>query len=227
MGERKNKSGLLKELFGTSMFLAIAVFGYLSFEPAITDAADTATDTITVSATVTSDISITSTDNTVALDDEDSIIGGVSGGNANGEAVWTVITSDANGYGVTLKADAANCLQKVGNPDIYFTDYTTTPSFAWTVASGSAFGFTVETVNYAVTADAFKDGGSACGAGTTNTADACWSGFNGTTGIAIAQEAGPTAGTAITVPFRATLASGSFLPEGNYVAHITATATVL
>lgn len=218
--EKKNKAGLLKELFGTSMFLAIAVFGYLSFEPAITNAVD---DAITVSATVTSDISITSADNTVEMTGS---IGGVAGGTANGSAVWTVTTSDASGYGVTIKADAANCLQKSSDASKYFTDYAATPSFAWTVASGSAFGFTVETVDDEVTADAFKDGGTACGAGTTNTANACWRGFNGTTGIPIAQESVPTTGTAITVPFRATLASGS-LPEGTYEAHITATATVL
>jgi hypothetical protein len=126
-----------------------------------------------------------------------------------------------------INSDAVNCLRN--GPD-HFNDYAEavagTPDFGWMNPAVSAFGYTVETATADDTAQPFKDDGSACGGtGTLNTADVCWKGFS-TTPFMIVNRTGLTgsSGEAETVKFKSQLASGQFLPEGNYVANITVTA---
>ena len=78
------------------------------------------------------------------------------------------------------------------------------------------------------TAAAFLDGGASCGAGTSYTADKCWSGFNSTdptTAITVVNRTSNTtsAGEAEVIKFQAE-SNAKFLKSGTtYTASIVAT----
>lgn len=222
MSLKKNKSSLPKDFLGAVTLLFIVSCVYLNFEPIITNAADT--DTITVTAVVSPDVAITSPGNILLS----GLIGGVGGGSAIGRGVWNVKTSNSTGYNLKVKADKVDTLDLGAS---HFDDYTLTPTYAWTLASGSGFGFTVNmpVADAGDTVTAFKDNGTICGAsGTANSDDSCWSGFNSTTNIDVVNRTTPTAvaGTNVTLAFEAALVSGTILPPGDYVASITVTAAV-
>lgn len=221
MREKENKANLPKELFGASMFMVVIFFGYLSFEPAVINAANP--DTIDVTATVTSDVAISSPADVVLS----GTIGGVAGGFATGSAVFNVKTSNTTGYSLKVHADQADTLNLDGTN--HFDDYSATPTYAWTLGSGSGFGFTVNmpVADVLDTATAFRDTGAACGSGTSNSDNTCWRGFDSTNDIEVVNRTTATdaAGTDVTLAFEAMLVSGTILPPGSYVATITVTGT--
>ncbi|MDD3006933.1 MAG: hypothetical protein PHX30_05155 [Candidatus Pacebacteria bacterium] len=218
---RKKHKEFLKQCIGFSAFSFI-VFGiYLNFEPAVVGAVD---DSITVTQAVTSDITISSPANVNLT----GTIYGMTGGTGDGSTTWNVKTSDTSGFGMSLKANTANCLAKGGE---HFNDYSvTTPhSYNWTAPAVSGFGFTVEPESTSDTVAAFLDNGSStCGSGAVNGTSTCWSGFNGTTDISVISRSTQTdaGGEDELVRFKSQLITGNFLSEGNYVATITATAVV-
>lgn len=222
---RKDKA--LKDMLGISALAFIALGVYLNLEPAVVSAAPV-TDDITVTQHVTDELTITSP----ADVNMSGTIYGLTGGTGNGSATWTVKTNNTTGFAMTLKADKdTNCLD---NGASAFIDYVNgSPlTYNWTNPAVSGFGFTVEPATAADTVQAFKDNGSnTCNAvGGGNSTDTCWAGFGGTfsTPMSIISRSTATtaSGEAEVVKFRAYLASGQFLPEGDYVAVITATATM-
>lgn len=221
--ESKRKK-ILRNSFGFLAFSSIAFGAYLNFEPTVVGAA---TDDITVTQHVTSDLTITPASDVNMT----GTIYGMTGGTGTGSATWTVKTSDTAGFNMTLSADDdTDCLNNGAN---VFIDYVNASplNYAWVDPAVSAFGFTVEPATVADTATAFKDNGSVCGgAGAANSADTCWSGFGGTltTPKAIINRTSQTtiSGEAEVVKFKSQLITGNFLPEGDYVAVITATAVV-
>ncbi|MDD3006934.1 MAG: hypothetical protein PHX30_05160 [Candidatus Pacebacteria bacterium] len=217
------KNTILKDIFGFSAFVSVMFGVYLNFEPAVVGAV---TDDITVTQVVTSDITISHP----ADVNMTGTIYGMTGGTGTGSATWTVKTSDTSGFGLTLSADDdTDCLNNGVND---FKDYVNASplNYAWVDPAISAFGFTVEPETATDTATAFRDNGSICGTGSGNTADTCWSGFGGTltTPKAIVNRTSQTdiGGQDEVVKFKTRLISGQFLPEGNYVAVIKATALV-
>lgn len=224
--QRKQKQ-FLKQCVSFVAFCSIAFGTFLNFEPSVVGAA-TANDSVVVTQAVTSDITISApADVTMS-----GPIYGLTGGTGNGTAVWEVKTSDTSGYTVTLAAQADTHVLTNGTE--YFLDYTpaeAVPDFDWdtTPTGGSAFGFTVEAETPADTATNFKDNGSACGgAGVSNAVDKCWAGFANTltTPVQVINRSSVSLdGQNMTVKFKTQLVSGTTLPEGNYVATITATAT--
>ncbi len=218
--ESKRKK-ILRNSFGFLAFSSIAFGAYLNFEPTVVGAA---TDDITVTQHVTSDLTITPASDVNMT----GTIYGMTGGTGTGSATWTVKTSDTAGFNMTLQSDAANCLRNGANN---FLDYSiaTPHSYDWTAPAVSAFGFTVEPETAADTVAAFLDNGSTtCGSGAVNGTDTCWSGFNSTTPISVINRTTQTdiSGQDEVVKFKSQLITGNFLPEGDYVATITATAVV-
>lgn len=193
---------------------------YLNFEPMV---ANGAADSITVTQSVTSEVSLSSpADVTMSPG-----ILGMTGGSATGSATWTVKTNDTSGFNLKIKSDAANCLR---NGSDHFDDYTEAsagvPDYSWIATTISGFGYTVETATPGDTVAAFRDNGTACNTGALNTADKCWDGLSTTDATIVSRNSiTSSSGEAETVKFKSELASGQFLPEGNYVATITVTAT--
>ncbi|HEY5138574.1 MAG TPA: hypothetical protein VIJ25_04565 [Methylococcales bacterium] len=218
------KNTIIKNILGFGALTSVVFGAYLSFEPAIVNAV---TDDITVTQAVTSDITISSPSDVNLT----GTIYGMTGGTGTGSATWTVKTSDTSGFGMTLSADKdTNCLD---NGASSFVDYINASplNYTWVDPAVSAFGFTVETATVGDTVLAFRDNGTVCGgSGAANSVDTCWSGFGGTftTPKAVINRTSQTtiSGEAEVIKFKSRLMSGQFLPEGNYVAVITATAVV-
>lgn len=206
--------------------VTMIIYGaYLNFEPAMAVGAGTISDSITVTQSVTSEITISSPiDVTMSPS-----IAGITGGTGNGSATWNVRTNDTSGFNLKIKASASPALQ---SGSYSFVDYTeasaSTPDFAWSIAaSDSEFGYTVESTTVEDTAQAFKDNGTVCGGtGTVNAVDTCWDGLS-TTDATIVNRSNITSSTGEneTVKFRAQSGSSRFQEEGAYTATITVTAT--
>ena len=207
----------------SSIIFLVTFVVFVILEPVVINAV---ADSATATATVTSEVTISSPSNATFS----ASIPGVSGNPgspATATLAWTVITNNSGGFDLTLQASQTNALYKDGS--YYFTDYGTppNPTFGWTAPSvGTAtFGFTIAAATAADTATAFKDGGAACGAG--DNTGGCWAGFNGTTPITVVHRTSSTdaSGQAEVVNFRAE-SNAKFLESGNYTATITATTSL-
>lgn len=154
-------------------------------------------------------------------------IGGITGGVGDGSAVWTVITDNAAGYTLTIKASSSPALVSGDN---FFTDYIpvgSNPDFAWSVAAAdSEFGFTPEGSD--IVQKYMDDTSTNCNAGSSDTPNVCWYGLS-TSAETIAQSssANHPSGTATTIKFRAESGSSHVQMEGTYTATTTVTALAL
>lgn len=153
-------------------------------------------------------------------------INGLLGGTSNGSAVWTTTTDAPGGYTLTVKSSTNPTLQSANDS---FADYTPAgadPDFAFSVAATAGeFGFTPEGSDIV---QKYKDNGSSCNVGSSDTADACWYNLS-TTDETISQGTGsnsPT-GTATTLKLRSESGSSHIQTSGTYTATVTATATAL
>jgi len=200
---------------------------FVIFEPAIMNAS-TNTNTITLTANVSQEVTISSPGNT-------SFSGSIPGVSGNpglpvtASSTWKVITNNPTGFIMTLNSSQSPALYLDGN--YYFNDYGTspgTPVYGWSVptVNDARFGFTVEPATTGDIASTFLSSGSACGSGSYN-ADACWAGFNGTTPVTIINRHTLTDanGQSEVVKFNAE-SNARLLETGNYTATITATASL-
>lgn len=149
-----------------------------------------------------------------------------SGAASNGSAAWTVTTDSPSGYSLTLKASSSPALQTSGDSFANYTPAGANPDFAYAVAAAdSEFGFTAEGSDIA---QRYKDNGSACNAGASDTADACWDPVT-TTAVTVASRtsANNPSGTATTVKFRAFIGTAHVQTVGTYTATTTVTAAAL
>lgn len=153
-------------------------------------------------------------------------INGLTGGTSNGSATWTTITDAPGGYTLTVKSSTNPALKSANDS---FADYTPTgasPDFAFSIAAtDSEFGFTPEGGDII---QKYKDNGSSCNTGSSDTADACWDNFS-TTDKTISQSTSgnsPT-GTATNVKMRSQSGTSHIQTNGAYTATVTATATAL
>lgn len=147
-----------------------------------------------------------------------------TGGSSEGSGSWTVMTDDPGGYLLYARAGTNPSLQSSSDS---FADYgpatSGTPDFDWSVdSSASEFGFTVSGDD---TAPTFKDNGSTCATGSSNTADRCWYGLS-TSDFLIASNNNSNSPTGVvtTVKFKAEIGSGKSQTTGSYSANITLTA---
>lgn len=143
---------------------------------------------------------------------------------SNGQAAWTVTTNNSAGYSLSVKAATSPALQSSGNS---LADYSPSggADFTWTVASGSAlFGFSPEGDDITST---YKDNGSSCGTGSSDTTNACWNGFSTTNQTISSKSSAASAGSLTTLKMRAEIGSSATATAGSYSAAITATAVAL
>lgn len=152
-------------------------------------------------------------------------INGLTGGTSNGSAAWTTTTDAPGGYSLTVKVSTNPALQS-GNDS--FADYTPSgaPDLTFSAAAAdSEFGFTPEGNDIV---QKYKDNGSSCNTGSSDTADSCWYNFS-TADETIAQSTGgnsPT-GTVTTLKMRSQSGTSHIQTNGTYTATVTATATAL
>ncbi len=154
-------------------------------------------------------------------------INGLIGGAATGSSEWLVTTDSPAGYTLSIKASTNPALKSSISS---FADYTTAgsdPDYVFSIASSaSEFGFTPEGVD--IISD-FKDNGSTCNTGSSDTSDRCWDAFT-TTDATISSKASSNypAGSTTTVKYRAEVGNAKVQDSGSdYSATITVTAITL
>lgn len=146
----------------------------------------------------------------------------VSGGVANGQASWTVITDNAAGYSMTIRASSSPALVSGANN---FADYTpagANPDFTFSVpATAAEFGFTPEGTDIV---QRFRDNGVACNAGSGDVGSACWAPLSTTAETIVSRTSGNhPSGTLTTIRFRAESGTSMSQPAGTYSATTTLT----
>jgi hypothetical protein len=153
---------------------------------------------------------------------------GIAAGEANTSSVWTVTTDNSAGYTLAVKA-STNPAMKSSTFGSFFSDYTPSganPDKTFSIASTiSAFAFSPEGGHIV---QRYKDNGSSCNTGSSDTIDACWDGFT-TSDVNIASSAtsNSPSGTATTIKYKVAVGSDKIQDSGAYSATITVTATTI
>jgi hypothetical protein len=153
-------------------------------------------------------------------------IDGSIGGVANGSTAVNVVTNNAAGYTLSIRASSSPALVSGSNS---FADYTpagSAPDFVFAVPAASAeFAFSAEGTDIV---GRFRDNGALCGAGSGDTALACWDALQTTNAfIASSTSANFPAGATTTLRFRAESGTSNLQPAGLYTATTTVTAIAL
>ena len=152
-------------------------------------------------------------------------LAGFTGGTSNGSTTVTVTTDSPAGYSLNIKAQNSPAMQKTAAS---IADYNqgVDNDFSFAVVTNQAsFGFSPSGTNITT---AFKDNGSLCGVGSSDTALACWSGLT-TSPIIISQStaANQPSGATTTINFRVGVGSNAGVEAGLYIATTTLTALPL
>lgn len=159
-------------------------------------------------------------------------LGGLTGGTSNGSTAVTVVTDNAAGYVLYIKASSSPAMQGNTTADSIADYEPVVPSFPdydfdITHPSQARFGFSPEGVD---TATEFLDDGATCNQifGGSDTADKCWDGLS-TSDKTIARRYSPNhpSGSSMEIKFRVAVGSSSFKLEDTYTATTTVTAIAL
>ena len=166
-------------------------------------------------------LSLTSAPNVVMSPD----LGGITGGTSNGSTSFTVTTDDPAGYTATIQASSSPALVSLTDS---FADYVPlgAPDFTFSNApTASSFAFSPEGSDIVQT---YKDNGSACNTGSSDTANACWDGLSTSAKLILSRNSNNTpSGTLTTLKFRAASGSSHVQTNGLYTATTTVTVVAL
>ncbi len=153
-------------------------------------------------------------------------LGGVTGGTANGSTVVTVTTDSAAGYQLTLQATSSPAMKSGAQAIADYTPTGADPDFAFSVgANAGEFGFSPEGTDIA---QRYKDNGSLCNTGSTDTSLSCWDALTTSARTIASRTSGnhPN-GIVTTLRFRTGLSANSGIVNGDYYATTTLTAVSL
>ena len=153
-------------------------------------------------------------------------IGGLTGGTANGQTTFTVMTDNPAGYTVTIAASTSPALS---SPADSFADYVPVgalPDYTFTNATdNSTFAFTVDGFDID---NRYKGAGSLCGQTSDAGTVACWDGLS-TSDRTIVSRSSPNhpSGIMTVLRFRAESGSEHVQTSGLYTATTTVTVVAL
>ncbi|MDE2041183.1 MAG: hypothetical protein KGI59_02280 [Patescibacteria group bacterium] len=211
--------------------LVVAALMYSAAEPAIGFGAATSTSQFTISETVTSEISFKTPASNVTLSPS---LGGITGGDATGTTQVVVSTNNSTGYNMTVQASSSLGMLGNSNPadtiPAYVPSSADVPDFNFTVPANAAyFGYTVSASTTADLAQLFKDNGTSCNTGSSDTAGLahCWLNAS-TTAVTVVDTSSATlgSGSTSTLAFHVRINSNPSpsIPNDTYVATTTLTA---
>ncbi len=154
-------------------------------------------------------------------------VGGVSGGSSAGSLGWTVTTDNLAGYSLSIAAATSPALKSSGGAS--FEDYSpagVAPDYSFSITTTeSAFGFSPEGTDIL---QKYKDNGSSCNAGSSDTADKCWDGFSTVEKIvAEGTSSNHPSGTLTTLKLRAEVGTDHIQDSGAYTTTLSVTAVTL
>lgn len=208
----------IKKIFSQTLFSTLVLSILFSvFEPDILGA-QTATDTVRVTLTVTSGISITSpVDVTMtALD--------MSTNTSVASTTWNVKTNDYSGYTLTVRASTSPAMKNATTSIADYTPASANTPEVWSVTNAVEFGFSATGTDVST---GTWGTGAGCNTGIVPLATKKWLNFATTASPTVATRAATTTAGVNTVVCFAAEQNGVYAPAGVYVADITATATAL
>lgn len=231
----KVKQQAAQSLTVAGLALFILVLAYFVIEPRVGIAVDS--NAFAITQEIGAEISIAAVSNVTAS----GTLSGISGGNATGTATAVVRTNNTNGYYMDISfsdtdGDGTAMRRELGGTFLgSIKNYSTstynsmvTPSYGFSFASSaSMFAYTVTASNTNDIGQNFlHNGSSACGVGSTTTADVCWMAPT-TTAYRIIETGEPASGGATTsIKFRIYVPNNPnpALENGFYTATATLTA---
>jgi hypothetical protein len=209
-----------KSLAVSIIAVLLLAFAYTSFEPNITHATSTASDTVLVTLNVTEGISITS-----PADVSMSAALGVAQSSAVGSSTWNVKTNAANGYTLAVRATSTPALK---SPTNAILDYQTGAPNTWVATTTQAY-FGYSGYGTDISTGTWGTGSSCSGATQHATSTTLkYKGFT-TSDVTIATRAATTtpSGVDAVICYAVEQGSAFYVPSGTYTATIIATATTL
>lgn len=212
------------------LIVALGALSFFASEPSI---GRSASETFTVTQTVSGAIAFQASTSPVTMV---GTLDGLTGGTSWGTTTSRVRTNNSTGYQMTLTfASTAPMIRNGGSGYIstyqYSTGTASYPTGFDTSVSYAQIGFSVNASNTADVSNVFKSSGSACGSGTF-TVNNCWRGASSTnaaagTQVILTAAPTPASGSTSTVQFRITIPNNPnpAVPDGTYTATATLTAT--
>jgi hypothetical protein len=214
--------------------LLVALTGYASYlmlEP-IASFGQTAYDQFVVSQQITSEISFLTAASDVTL----AAIGGITGGGSEGYTGVRVYTNDSSGFTMTITASNSPAMQGISQGGT-IADYTpataNVPDFVFastTSGQQAEFGYSITASTTGDLAQKFRDNGSTCNTGSSDTGGraSCWYNLSTTaTSTIVTTSQTAVSGASSTLHFRVNVPANPSpsLPEDIYRATSTLTAT--
>lgn len=153
-------------------------------------------------------------------------IGGITGGSGTGSTSWTVTTDNLAGYTLSVRSGTNPALQSSPFSFANYTPASSDPDYNWSVAAAdSEFGFTPEGTDVF---SRFKDNGSSCNTGSSDTADRCWDSLTTSDKIIAQRTSGNhPSGVTTTMKVKAEVGTSHIQPNGTYTTTIEVTALPL
>jgi hypothetical protein len=153
-------------------------------------------------------------------------LGGLTGGTATGSTAFLVTTDSSAGYSVTIQATGSPAMRSGGNSIANYVPAGGVPDFLFTSGATNAhLAYSPEGTDIA---SRFRDNGSACGVGSSDTSARCFDGLS-TSPVEIVRRTSGNhpLGATTTVLFRVGIGNSTSVPEGVYTATTTITALSL
>jgi len=151
---------------------------------------------------------------------------GLSGGSSEGTLSWVVTTDNTAGYSISLASTTTPALKSATDSLADYVPAGSNPDYNFTnLPANSSFGFSPEGADVI---SRFKDNGSVCNTGSSETASRCWDGLSTTPkNVAGSATSNHPSGTTTTARFHAESGANHIQTSGVYSVTIVATATAL
>lgn len=153
-------------------------------------------------------------------------MGGLSGGSSEGTMSWTVVTDNPAGYSMSIASTTTPAMKSATDSLADYTPAGSDPDYNFTnLPANSSFGFSPEGTD---TISRFKDNGSICNTGTSETSAKCWDGLSTTPKmVAGSSVSNHPSGSVVTARLRAESGASHIQTSGVYNVTLVATATTL
>lgn len=202
----------LQSVMSAALIVSLLFAGFMIAEPRISHGQnDTAT--FRVRQTITDETSFLVDPANVTMS---ASLSGLTGGNASGSSRFVVKSNNASGYYVDIAFfNNAGAHAMYGDEDggeqirDYGGDVAGEPSYNFTASTASQFAYTVNSTTSSDTDASFKNNGSACNAGASQTLTKCWKTPSTSSFRIISRSTAATTGATSTIYFKVNVPSSA------------------
>ena len=203
----------LQSLISATVIISLLFAGFMVAEPRISHGQLVDTATFRVRQTITDESSFLVDPVNVTMNGS---IAGLTGGNASGSSRFVVKSNNASGYYVDIAYfDNPGPYAMRGDKDAgaqirdYSGDVAGQPSYNYTASTAAQFAYTVNSSTTADTDPSFKNNGSACNTGASQTITKCWKSPVTTAFRIVDRSTSAVSGATSTIYFKVTVPSGA------------------